>query len=51
MVCLFFINLVSIIYIGLAESLEGRDLNRMERTNETIISFIAYLTVGFTDFG
>ena len=50
MVCLYFLNLVSIIYISKAEAHDRKYLNRVERTNETFISFITFLTVAFTDF-
>ena len=37
-------------YIGKAQALIGRDINRMDMMNETFLAFINFFTVGFTDF-
>ena len=37
-------------YIGKAQALIGRDINRMDMMNETFLAFITFFTVAFTDF-
>ena len=37
-------------YVGKAQALIGRDINRMDMINETFLAFISFFTVAFTDF-
>ena len=37
-------------YIGKAQALIGRDINKMDLINETFLAFITFFTVAFTDF-
>ena len=47
---MFLLNLSTLMYIGDAQPLKGKDLNRIDLMNETFISFIGFITVGFTEF-
>ena len=37
-------------YIGSAQALIEKEVNRMEMINETFVALITFLTVAFTDF-
>ena len=50
MVSLLVLNFSILLYIGKAEALQGRDLNRLDLTNESFIAIIAIHLVLLTDF-
>ena len=37
-------------YMGEAQALIGRDINRIDMVNETFLAFITFFTIAFTDF-
>ena len=50
MVSWMLLNLSILIYIGKAEALEGKDLNRLDLMNESFIAIISFHLVLLTDF-
>jgi len=50
MVSLLLLNFSILLYIGKAEALQSRDLNRLDLTNESFIAIIAIHLVLLTDF-
>ena len=50
MVSLMLLNLSILIYVGRAEALQGRDLNRLDLINESFIAIISIHLVMLTDF-
>ena len=47
---MFLLNLSTLMYIGSAQALKGKDLNRTDLMNETFVYFIGFITVAFTEF-
>ena len=50
LVLVFLINLFTTMYMGKAQALIGRNINIIDIFNETILAFISFFTVAFTDF-
>ena len=50
LVLVFMINLFTMMYMGKAQALIGRNINIIDLFNETILAFISFFTVAFTDF-
>ena len=49
-VCVLFLNLFTMMYIGHAQALIKREINLMDMMNEIFMAFVTFLTIAFTDF-
>ena len=49
-VCIFLLNLFTLMYVGSVKALIGKEVNRMDVTNESFEACIAFWTVVFADF-